>query len=470
MQIKRFEARDMTEALKMIKNEFGSQAVILSAKTLKKSNGIFGAVRKTGVEITAASDQYRSIDLKEQMPVEKERNEEKLKIEDKITILPERSKNENVEISSHELIDENRKNESPLIEKLSLNLHEQGLDNFLAQNIVDSIVDATRHQSFLSMEDVKAAFIQTVRDKITISPSVGPKENRAKTVAFVGPTGVGKTTTIAKLSVLNALQKKYSVALISMDCHRVGATITLEKYAGIIGLQYRMVGSEEELKNALNEFRNNQLIFIDTPGLAISDQDKIVQLGKQFASVSIDEVHLLLSAGTKDKDMHLLCKTYRPCGANRLIFTKIDETSSFGNLLNLLDKENIPLSYVTNGQKIPEHIVSALPDTVAELLFNFTYIQNLSDNQNTSEKGVIRSSQSNFLPPGDCYVANKNSDIFHHRDCKSVERINMSNIVVFQNMSDAKSQSFKPCRMCCVEKGGSDRLMQKFKFNVAVGH
>ena len=474
MQIKRFEAKNMTEALKMIKKEFGSQAVILSAKTLKRSGGIFGAVRKTGVEITAASDRYRSIELMERFPSDRKDDfhcqfNNMSNTQNKIAKLENEFRNKGKESNPSPLNPINAHFDSPLIKKFSLNLREQGVSDSLSRQIIEEISVVIEHQEAVGISDIKEIFYQTINKKVIIAKQLEIKEDKPNIVAFVGPTGVGKTTTIAKLSAINALEKKYSVALISLDHERIGATKTLEKYAAIIGLPYKTVRSETELCSILTTFNRNNLIFVDTPGIAVVDKEKIDQLSALLATISPDEVHLLISALTKDKDMMRLCDVYAPCQINRLIFTKIDETSGFGNLLNLLEIKKIPLAYVTNGQQIPEHISSATPEIVSDLLFYSDFAQNLTS-QKVNHRKMIDPSKSIFLQAGDYYIANKNSDIFHHRTCKSVERINMNNVVVFQNISDARKQNFKPCRMCCYDEIGSYQSMQKFNQKIAASH
>lgn len=472
MQIKRFEAKDMTEALKMIKSEFGSQAVILSAKTIKKSTGLFGAARKSGVEITAASDRYQSEGYKESEKSDKIDNklykeiENKSSFENNFAAEKEFIKTEYQERKLHRLSTFEENSNSPVIENLRLNLREHGLENFLIEKYIRNINAVTRHSTSINTDDVKAVFCQMIGDRITVSNTIEKQKNKTVIIAFVGPTGVGKTTTIAKLSAVNALDKKYSVALISMDHQRIGATATLEKYAGIIGLSYKNVASEQELKQAVDEFYGKELILIDTPGVAMSDAERIADLGKQLAAIAPDEVCLLLSATTKNKDMNRLCDAYSTCGRNRLIFTKIDETSCYGNLLNLIEKEKIPLSYITNGQIVPEHLIKVSPEIITDLFFDSSYARNSMQNHNISYKKI----NSDFFPQGEYFVANKNSDIFHHYNCKAVDRINKSNIVVFQNTSDAKNQNFKPCRMCCNDMIGNTVLAHKFKQKVALSH
>ena len=463
----------MTEALKLIKNEFGSQAVILSAKTIKKSTGIFGAVRKAGVEITAASDRYHSTDFKTQAEYNNEQNENS-GARNNIHLIPKSATFKEYHKKKRKLEDASKFNRTqmkkqlpPLITKLQLNLEEQGVSQEIIRKIVNKVTWELRFKDDVTAEDIGMAFNRVISDKITMAKPIDMLNEKPSIVAFVGPTGVGKTTTIAKLSAQLALEKKRSVALISMDCQRIGAALTLEKYAQIIRLPYKTVSSEQELLQTVKLHKDYQYIFVDTPGLAMGDKGQIEQLANQLTNIAPNEVHLLLSAVTKDQDMDRIYSAYTSCRVNRLIFTKIDETLWVGNIFNILYKKGVPLSYVTNGQHIPDHITSTRIETITELLLNVSKANEHSDIGHR-KRNLVDSPQSKSLPSGDYYIANRNSDIFHHRKCKSVQRINTNNVIIFRNFRDAQKQSFKPCRMCCFEKIRNDRSLLKFKQKVAV--
>jgi flagellar biosynthesis protein FlhF len=388
--------------------------------------------------------------------------------DENITLIKDRFKKLRSDDVSQNKLFKTEQLESHIIAKLRLNLEEQGVADHLIRQIIKNITSEVKNLDSITKEDIKNVFSRIIEDKVSIAKAIDRHNGKPYLVAFVGPTGVGKTTTIAKLSAKYALENKNSIALISLDCQRVGATVTLEKYAGIIGLPYKTVSSEEELRQSIKLFQNSRYIFIDTPGLAISDTEKINQLSIQLNGIAPDEIHLLLSAVTKDQDMAQLCRTYTPCKVNRLIFTKIDETFGIGNLLNLIEKRKISLSYLTNGQCIPEDIINASTDVITDLLINSSNSYNRAERRLFSNKDMRDNSQLMSLPEGDYYIANKNSDIFHHRNCKSVERINLNNVIIFQNILDAQKQNFKPCRMCCLEKTRNNRLMQRFRHKIAV--
>ena len=149
--------------------------------------------------------------------------------------------------------------------------------------------------------------------------------------------------------------------------------------------------------------------------------------------------------------MRELCDAFKTCRVNRLIFTKLDETVDFGNLLNLLNQSDIPLAYLIRDQRIPGGVEAARSAAIADLIFKPMAAGTVRETEN--QKKILKDTPAAnaLLLKDDCYVANKNSDIFHRRDCKSVKRIATNNVLVFRSISDAAEKNFKPCRMCCPE-------------------
>ena len=215
-----------------------------------------------------------------------------------------------------------------------------------------------------------------------------------------------------------------------------------------MGISWKKVSNKKELKSALHQFQDKNVILIDTPGLAPNDSEHFNELKNLMSYASPDEVHLLLNAYMKDIDMKSAHQRFRPLGVNRLLFSKLDETLSYGFLLNQVFKMKTSLSYFSSGPEIPEHLSTATAKGLLRLLLDEREESSLNVGETTTKiqgDNITRIS----LPNSECYVANKNSDIFHHKDCKSVSRINGNNIVVFQRIEEALDQNFKPCRTCC---------------------
>ena len=189
-----------------------------------------------------------------------------------------------------------------------------------------------------------------------------------KIIALIGATGVGKTTTLAKLAARFVLEKGMNVALITADTYRISAVEQLKTYSDIIGLTLEIVYSPSDLKAAIGKHRDKDLILIDTAGRSQHNDFQLNELRELLAVDPNIEKHLVLSATTKYKDAVDIIRKFSLCAPDRVLFTKVDETSSIGTVVNLIHEYPIMLSYFTNGQSVPEDIIPASSRGLAELL------------------------------------------------------------------------------------------------------
>ena len=196
-------------------------------------------------------------------------------------------------------------------------------------------------------KEPQEVLIQTYPIRLTTRPTV---------VALVGPTGVGKTTTIAKLAANFALFEGKSVGLITIDTYRIAAVEQLKTYSEIINLPIEVVYTAADFKRALQNLSNKQLILIDTAGRSQKNKQQIRELKHFFNGRPLNETHLVLSANTKLEDLLETADSFKELNVNRLIFTKLDETNSLSNVVEVAERLQIPLSYVTTGQSVPEDI------------------------------------------------------------------------------------------------------------------
>jgi len=209
-------------------------------------------------------------------------------------------------------------------------------------------------------------------EKISEILSTGSDETR---IASAGPTvllvigvnGVGKTTTLAKIAAQCVLEKGISTAFITADTYRISAVEQLKTYADILGLPIAIVYTPDELKEAIQKFRQKQLILIDTAGRSQHNRRQMAEL-KEFLAVNQNiEKYLVLSATTKNEDAKDIIDKFSVCKPDKVIFTKTDETKSLGIILNILRRKEMRLSYLTNGQSVPDDIVPAEAGKLAEL-------------------------------------------------------------------------------------------------------
>lgn len=212
--------------------------------------------------------------------------------------------------------------------------------------------------------------LETFLDKkLKFASGIDINENRNgnKVVALIGPTGVGKTTTLAKIAAGFVLDKQVKVALITADTYRISAVEQLKTYSDIIGLPLDIVYNQEELRKAIRKHDDKDLILIDTAGRSQYNEYQLEELKTLLKANSRIEKHLVLSATTKERDARDVIENFSFCNPKRIIFTKVDETSSLGIILNLLYEKDMALSYLADGQSVPDDIKPAGASTLAGL-------------------------------------------------------------------------------------------------------
>ena len=247
--------------------------------------------------------------------------------------------------------------------------------NDFGKEFADSMILETKKS--LSSTDLKDKYKieknlkDLIKNKIV---TTGPIQtgNRKKVILFVGPTGVGKTTTMAKLGAVNSLRGGKSVAFITLDNYRIAATEQLKKYAEIMRIPIHAVNEPSEFKKLLNEEKAD-MIFVDTSGRSHKNDLKISEI-KSFADVVEFELEtkLCVSATTKKSDLNDIFESFGVMEFDNIVITKVDETSFLGNIVEVADSYNKPISYFTNGQEVPNDIVVANQDNLVEMIIKDT--------------------------------------------------------------------------------------------------
>lgn len=207
-----------------------------------------------------------------------------------------------------------------------------------------------------------------IRKAIRVANGITLYSNRPKVVALIGPTGVGKTTTLAKIAARFVLEQGARVALITADTYRISAVEQLKTYSDILGLPLEIVYNPDALRRAIEKHKDKQLILIDTAGRSQYNEYQMKELSGLLSIDADIEKHLVMSATTKTSDGIELLENFSICQPDRVIFTKVDETGTHGIILNILHRRKVALSYVTNGQSVPDDIEPASVERLAELL------------------------------------------------------------------------------------------------------
>lgn len=247
------------------------------------------------------------------------------------------------------------------------------VDAGVSQELAEDLIKSVR----LQMTSSHLANDAFVREKIAeqvdrLLPVAGPihrtKAVGPHIVALIGPTGVGKTTTIAKLAANLQLQQGRRVGLITLDTFRIAAVDQLRRYADIIGSPLKVVSTAEEIKVAIEEMKSMDYILIDTAGRSPTDSMKLSELRGLIDAANPDEVHLVLSTTSDSRCLQLAVNSFMKVRCDRILFTKIDETASAGVILNVAQKVGKPLSYLTTGQDVPYDIEVAKGREIAKLV------------------------------------------------------------------------------------------------------
>lgn len=411
MIIKKFQAKTENDAVEIAKKELGSGVVIMNVKNVKKK-GFLGLFGGQVVEVTVAMEeeserQLQSVVARPVSPVAEQQTPPPM------TALEQLAKAQEKVIQQRQVIQEterqmNQSVNNVLEEKLDSleNLLKQRLDSvekeevkepaveeetseqmrfmkLLYNTMIDNEVDE-KYANMLIEEAEKNAkpnmpfdyCLTNIYQKMILRfgqpKKITPAEEGPKVVFFLGPTGVGKTTTIAKVASKICVEEKKRIALLTTDTYRIAAAEQLRTYANILEVPFRIIYSPSEIENAYHEFENFDYIFVDTAGH--SHQNEEQKLNSSIMIHSLDELtkpemYLVLSATTKYRDLISIADAYSEMTDYTLIFTKLDETTSLGNLLNLRFHTGADLSYVTYGQNVPEDIDSFNPqNTVKQIL------------------------------------------------------------------------------------------------------
>jgi flagellar biosynthesis protein FlhF len=201
------------------------------------------------------------------------------------------------------------------------------------------------------------------------APKAGRQEDgRAKTIALIGPTGVGKTTTVAKLAASYKLRHGKRVGLVTTDTYRIAAVDQLRMYANIIGVPLKVAMTPEEMSAAVQSMSDMDAILIDTAGRSQRDAERLQELTRFIDAARPHETHLVLASTSHESVLVDAARQFAKLSPNRMIFTKLDEAVNFGILLNVARRVELELSYVTTGQEVPDHIEVGSPDRLARLV------------------------------------------------------------------------------------------------------
>lgn len=376
----------MAEALTKVKRRLGREAVILNTRTFTRG-GFLGHGSEQVVEITAAKDGFS---LQSPPRLDRVRNrsggiatvEGAAKVRPEVgrelsgaddTLLTLKGEISDLRTAIAGLVTETRRGRDPSLPGELREVYQELLEAQVADEIATDLVQKVRSE----LPDKDRVTPSAVRSRLAVHvesmlPLVAPQQQVAGTgplvIALVGPTGTGKTTTVAKLAANYRLRDGHQVGLITLDSYRIAAVDQLRTYARIIDVPLEIVMTPDQMGAALRSMSQCNVILIDTVGSSQNDVSRLQWVKDLLDEAHPDEVHLVLSSTGSTPVLKQTMDRFRLLGVNRVIFTKLDEAVGFGVILSCLQNAEAKLSYVTTGQEVPDDIEVVRPDRLAQLI------------------------------------------------------------------------------------------------------
>ncbi len=372
MQIKKYIASTLREATEKMKSELGSEAIILSNRVIE-ADPRFGGRRMfeltAGIDNLPATDNYSPRPKSKPAPIQQ--NDFKSELESITSKIFNSSLNKK---PFNPAEPEEQKSFSPggklSIEKEIKRIVDVLYDNEVQKPIIAQIINQLKkYKNFLHASNIDSYVLSSISSLISTYEFELHKRNEPKKVALVGPTGVGKTTCIAKLALIAKILHNLDIGLISIDTYRLGALDQLRIFSEVSNIELLVAYETREMSSLINSFKKKDLIFIDTAGRSQKNKDQLYNNIDFLNSAGVDETYLVLSATSTSKNLQDVAKRFEMFNYKSFIFTKIDEAVAFGNIFNLLVKTNKPVSFLSNGQVIPDDIISANADFIADMIY-----------------------------------------------------------------------------------------------------
>lgn len=424
MLIKKVVAETMSEAMAQVKRELGADAVILQSRKIEKG-GLLSFLSKQMVEVTAATpdhypppsrtgiifddDKKRTLERSLVAGAEGGFNAHGSGSSDRTGLFPEdgarsteiqglRSELSELRSSLHELATHLKYQNAPSLPQNLTMVWRALVDNGVTERNAHDLTQALHLELTAEQIDDEDAVESALHEQIASRFRVGgipfrTQPGRPLVIALIGPTGVGKTTTLAKMATNRRVFGRMRVGLISTDTYRVAAVEQLKTFAGIAGLPVEVVYRPEELPKAIEALSGRDVVLIDTAGRSQHDSEALTDLQEFMNLGKPDEVLLVLSAGTRVEDQREMVRRFGGIPATRIILTKLDEITSGGHLLDvagLLPREWV---YLTTGQNVPDDIVTADALLLAAMVARKDYFQQLRLNR------FVLPGADNALPP-----------------------------------------------------------------------
>jgi flagellar biosynthesis protein FlhF len=377
MNLKTYRADSMKEALTRVRRDFGADAVIVATRQVRKRR-LFGLRTRSLVEVTASDTMPPAPAVADARPSMRAYASTSSDSAAASAIPASLSPSIDHRLEPRPWEIEHSSIQGPLQQVVSVlpsavlgpysQLIADDMPEFLARRLMHTVAHSLAPDRLDQPEQVRATLLQAVEECIHVAPPIQIVTGTRRVVALVGPTGAGKTTTLAKLAATLKLEHGVRLGLLTLDTYRIAAVEELRTYSQIIGAPFAAASQPSDLPRALDELGMVDLVFIDTAGCSPRDAPKIRDLAEFLLPVRPDEIHLVLSAVSSQQHLRAAVEQFATVAVNRMILTKLDEAAGLGGILGLLVLPHQPLSYVTSGQAVPEDIESVDRTRLARLI------------------------------------------------------------------------------------------------------
>jgi flagellar biosynthesis protein FlhF len=406
MRVKTFEAVDMKQALALVKDELGPSAVIVSSRPVRRDGGLFGLLGRKVLEVTAAaeaaSEPEEPLDVRGTTPAQLSNTRARgaggrgtgvyrdiwavqqavNPVLDEVRALRESIQSEREDEAVGEVRSDLAQIRSMLssltthagfgpdpqgaaAQRLFYGLLGRGIEESLARSLLQRVVARVETGSLADLERLKLNLAAEMRADLERAQRGAPP---ARIQLFTGPTGVGKTTTIAKLAA-RALRGGGNPLIITTDVHRVAAVEQMVRFGDLVSVPVEVAIGPDDLRRAIDRASDRDQIFIDTAGRNHRDGASLRQLEALIEAAGDCEVMLVLSVTLRPADSADILESYAGLPWSRLVMTKLDETRLYGELFNNVVRSGRPIACVTTGQSVPDHLESIdLPEILRKVL------------------------------------------------------------------------------------------------------
>ena len=371
MQVKKYIAPTLKSATEQMKNEMGDEALILSTRVIREGDypgqkvfeltaGIEDVVtyQETSSHSEAKKEEiYKSFE-EELQKISSKVFKNSTEIEDQIGVRKLKEKT-NAEIEKPQSF-------KSIVEKTINKLEEEEIEKQIIKKI---ILQLKKYGKIIRTNNLDNYIISSIASMIPTKEFKVSKGLDPKVVSLVGPTGVGKTTCIAKLAIISKILHNLDVGLISIDTYRIGALDQLKVFSDVSNIDMLVAYEPKDLNEIMKQFSSKDVVFLDTAGRSQKNEEFLMKAQEFLNYANVDETYLVMSATSSTKTLLDIADKFTISNYDSIIFSKIDEGVTFGNLLNLITKINVPSIFLTNGQVIPDDIISADSDYMAKLIY-----------------------------------------------------------------------------------------------------